>query len=59
MIVYLCSECGHVLYRGWKLRTIDQIIKYYGGRCPCCLSELRKAPTRVEVEPTLRKPLPT
>jgi len=31
-----CSGCGYVLYEGEILRSPQDIIKKYGGKCPNC-----------------------
>ena len=36
----ICSSCGFVLYEGKELKSIVDVLKKYGYRCPCCLSPL-------------------
>lgn len=44
-----CYSCGFVLYRGSSLKTIDDVLREWGFRCPKCLSPLSKSPEQVEV----------
>ena len=40
-ITIKCWSCGFVLYQGKDLKSVDDILKRWGYRCPCCLSTLK------------------
>jgi hypothetical protein len=46
-----CNGCGHVLYEGRKLKSPDEIIHEYNGKCPECERELSLFPIDVNVTP--------
>lgn len=48
-IEYVCSWCGFILYRGTKIKSIDDIAKYWGGFCPSCMSPLSRVPHKIVV----------
>jgi len=48
-IIIRCHSCGFVLYNGNQLRSIDEILRQWGYKCPVCLSPLSKTPIRWEV----------
>ena len=48
-IIIRCRSCGFVLYRGDQLKSIDEVLREWGYRCPVCLSPLSKTPIRWEV----------
>ena len=35
-----CSECSHLLYEGDILKSPQDIVKKYDGRCPNCGKKL-------------------
>lgn len=45
----ICSECSYRLYEGDILRSPQDIIKKYGGRCPRCNKKLSFSPSGVTV----------
>jgi len=45
----VCSECGHCLYKGEILKSPQDIIKKYDGRCPNCNKKLDFSPSGVTV----------
>lgn len=47
----VCSGCGYLLYEGDILKSPQDIIKKYGGRCPSCNKELRFSSSAIEVTP--------
>jgi len=46
-----CSGCGKVLYEGELLKSPQDIIKKFDGRCPHCNKELKFDSDKVEVSP--------
>ena len=36
----ICSKCGDVLYEGDLLKSVQDVIKKFEGRCPSCGKEL-------------------
>ena len=36
----VCSSCGFVFYEGKELKSVYDVLKAWGFRCPCCLSKL-------------------
>jgi len=55
-IEYVCRWCGFVLYSGDRLKSTEDVAKYWGGRCPRCLSPISKVPQRIEVA-AIEKPI--
>lgn len=53
-----CNGCGHILYEGPELKSPDEIIHDYNGKCPKCERELSLFPIKVNVTPlyTYNKP---
>jgi len=49
-IIIRCHSCGFVLYRDNQLKSIDEVLREWGYRCPACLSPLSKTPIRWKVE---------
>lgn len=47
----LCSECGEVLYEGDLLKSPQDVIKKFEGRCPICGKELNFDTNSVTVKP--------
>ena len=37
-VVVKCESCGFIFYKGNQLKSVDDILRLYGYRCPCCLS---------------------
>ena len=46
-----CSECGHCLYEGEILKSPQDVLKKYDGRCPSCNKRLSFSPGGVLVSP--------
>ncbi|MGD2200045.1 MAG: hypothetical protein PVJ38_00260 [Candidatus Bathyarchaeota archaeon] len=46
-----CAECNHLLYEGDILKSPQDIIKKYDGRCPECNRELNFDSTGVSISP--------
>ncbi|MFQ6053314.1 MAG: hypothetical protein ACE5OO_03665 [Candidatus Bathyarchaeia archaeon] len=44
-----CSGCGYTLYEGDILKSPQDIIKKYEGRCPNCDKKLSFSPKGVKV----------
>lgn len=47
----VCSGCGYSLYEGDLLRSPQDIIKKYSGRCPKCNKKLGFSSEGVTVSP--------
>jgi DNA-directed RNA polymerase subunit RPC12/RpoP len=45
----ICSECSYSLYEGDILRSPQDIMKKYGGRCPRCNKKLSFSSSGVTV----------
>jgi NAD-dependent SIR2 family protein deacetylase len=46
-----CSECGYNLYEGEILKSPQDILKKYEGRCPKCHRKLSFSSGGVEITP--------
>jgi DNA-directed RNA polymerase subunit RPC12/RpoP len=46
-----CSDCGYLLYEGDILKSPQDIMKKYGGRCPHCNKRLTFSSQNVAVTP--------
>ena len=49
-IEFKCSNCGFIFYKGNQLRSIDDILKQWGFRCPVCLSIVEIKPLKFKIE---------
>jgi transcription initiation factor IIE alpha subunit len=47
----LCSKCGEVLYEGDLLKSPQDVIKKFEGKCPSCGKELSFDTDSVTVKP--------
>lgn len=47
----VCSECGQTLYEGDILKSPQDIIKKYDGRCPKCNRKLGVETKSVSIYP--------
>jgi phage FluMu protein Com len=47
----ICKECGEVLYEGELLKSPQDVIKKFEGRCPNCGKDLNFATDAVKVQP--------
>jgi len=48
----ICSGCGYKLYEGDILKSPQDIIKKYDGKCPHCNKNLDFSSTSVEIKPS-------
>lgn len=46
-----CSECNHLLYEGDILKSPQDILKKYDGRCPNCNRKLGFTTGAVSIYP--------
>ena len=46
-----CRDCGFILYEDMDLKSPDEIIEQYDGRCPQCGKKLTFVPSEVYVKP--------
>lgn len=46
-----CSECNYLLYEGDILKSPQDIIKKFDGRCPNCNKKLDFSLDRVSISP--------
>ncbi|MCC6020749.1 MAG: hypothetical protein LM577_05225 [Thermoproteaceae archaeon] len=49
MFIVRCDSCGFVLYKGREPRTVEAVLKMWGGVCPKCMSPLERKPIRMAV----------
>jgi hypothetical protein len=47
----ICKECGEVLYEGELLKSPQDVIKKFEGRCPNCGKDLSFVTDAVKVQP--------
>ena len=47
----LCKECDEVLYEGDLLKSPQDLIKKFDGKCPSCGKDLSFEPDAVTVKP--------
>lgn len=47
----ICSECDHVLYEGDILKSPQDILKKFDGRCPKCGRKLNFKTDSVSIYP--------
>ena len=47
----LCKECDEVLYEGDLLKSPQDLIKKFDGKCPACGKDLFFRPDAVNVKP--------
>lgn len=47
----VCRSCKEVLYEGELLKSPQDVIKKYEGKCPKCKKELKFSTEGVEVHP--------
>ena len=45
-----CDGCGAVLYEGEELKSPEEILQMYDGRCPQCGRTLSLTPKKIEVK---------
>ena len=48
-IIIRCRSCGFVLYRDNQLKSIDEVLREWGYRCPACMSPLSTWPLGIKV----------
>ncbi len=46
-----CDSCGFILYYGRELKSIDDVLRRWDYRCPCCLSKLEKVSQNFTIRP--------
>jgi len=46
-----CAECNHLLYEGDILKSPQDIIKKFDGRCPKCNRKLVFASAGISISP--------
>jgi hypothetical protein len=46
-----CSECSYLLYEGDILKSPQDIMKKYDGKCPSCNKKLSFSPDSVTITP--------
>ncbi|MEM2969990.1 MAG: hypothetical protein QXI71_01455 [Candidatus Bathyarchaeia archaeon] len=51
-----CHECGYVLYQGQELKSPEDILQAYEGKCPKCGAKLSMEPLNIEIEAASNKP---
>ena len=47
----ICNKCGAILYKNIELKSPDEIVQSYDGKCPNCGKKLSFIPKRVQVKP--------
>ena len=50
-LLVICHECDAILYEGKELKSPEEIIEGYFGKCPTCSKKLFYTPKNVEVKP--------
>jgi len=45
-----CDRCGAILYEGEELKSPEEILQMYDGKCPNCGRNLSLTPKKVEVK---------
>ena len=40
-LIVQCSSCGFILYKGKDPKSVEDVLKKWDYRCPCCLSVLK------------------
>jgi len=45
-----CDKCGAVLYEGEELKSPEDILQMYDGKCPKCGRNLSLTPKKIEVK---------
>lgn len=51
----LCKECSEVLYEGDLLKSPQDVIKKFEGKCPACGKDLLFETDAVSVKPNATK----
>ena len=51
-LTVVCHSCGFVLYSGREPKSVDDILRKWGYRCPCCLSPLKPKIQGYKIEVT-------
>lgn len=47
--VIKCDSCGFVLYKGADPKTVEAVLRLWGGVCPKCMSPLERRPIKIAV----------
>lgn len=50
-LIIVCQSCGFILYNGREPVSVYDVLKKWGFRCPCCLSELKPIIQDYKIEP--------
>jgi len=53
-----CHQCGYILYQGQELKSPEDILQIYDGKCPKCGVKLSLAPLNINVEEASNKTSP-
>lgn len=51
----ICATCKEVLYEGELLKSPQDVIKKFEGRCPKCKKDLKFKTESVDVHPCIAK----
>jgi len=51
-----CHQCGFVLYQGQELKSPEDILQTYEGKCPKCGAKLSLAPLSIDVAAASNRP---
>jgi len=44
-----CDGCGAILYEGDELKSPEEILQMYNGKCPKCGRSLSLTPKKIEI----------
>lgn len=51
-----CHKCGYVLYQGPELKSPEDILQTFEGKCPKCGAKLSLAPLSIDVGAAANRP---
>ena len=54
-IKYKCHSCGEVFYEGLVIKSPEDLIKFYEGKCPRCKQYLKFSADSVDIKPYVDK----
>lgn len=54
-IIIKCSSCGFIFYSDKQLKPIEDVLKQWGFRCPCCLSPLDLEPREYTIKARIKE----
>jgi len=49
VFVVRCDSCGFVLFEDKEPKTVEYVLRIWGGICPKCMSPLEKKPIKIAV----------